>query len=1084
MFNSIILAIKNNIINWLILLRAIIFSQQLFLFVPIFVAIGILLFFNCNNCIANPYFYLFQSLGLIATAFILFFIYRNSYIGKYYLALIIILSAFLWSLIYEGFLFKRNLVNQKLYGNIIAKIVDLKTSQNSANYHSKGALTLEQVVFYKISADHYQMLQAQKNSLQNVEKLRKKRIEKEVREEKQKAKQVQKKQEKSILQQKKKNYEYQELTNFLLENGLDDSGIKALEPENEFKILKLTKNLSKKIIACNKDKSCVDKVIRLQIKNNKIRKIKKIIFNKKVEILQMVDSEAIKKLQLEIKALNQEIFTLQWQYQIPQKFLKIINKCQMQQGDIESHTANINNCESIAKEQFFSQQVQKLGKNNDNIESKTEIAELNNGEGEEEPKNKQENKRDNNFVMPKMNQKFYQQAIKCGKDIECLQGVKEDFLNMKNHQNQIKSNKKQEREGLKKIKLQKQKLAKIAKKKIKAQEKMLNNQQFQDFDRKFIDLKNAYYPLKYRQINIKNYDNEDSEITGFLSNNFISHLSVNGPRKIRVATNFDLSGLNIGDIVSLRVYLQQSSGKKFFGDFNYYQDAVIKGFEGSGYGFGEVKIIKKSDDATIDQSWITRLRYKILDNILQNIKNQDQAKIAGALLVGTQNLIPQNVMNDIQNSGLIHLLSISGLHLTIAGLIFFITSRFLLSLSENLTLYRDIKKISAIFAIIGCFCYLKLAGSPIPAVRSFYFSLLIMLAIILDKSANPMRSIAISFCVIVLSKPMAIFSASLQLSFSAITAITATYQIFQKIKPLNLQSSFIKKFLWYFMQIVFSSMVAQLATMPFSIYHFHNFTNFSILSNLLAIPITSFIAMPFGFLSLLLMPLQTGLEKFTLQIMGLSIAIIIDIAKFVANLKYSQFIVYDFSSFAFVGAVLSALFFCIINHKIRYFALIIFLFFIINLSLTKEPVISIDAEQKFFALHHQEKGLIFSKQPMGSKLNLWYKYGLQNWKNRKISTIEELSELEKESLGINCNSKNCLIDMAKFSKLNLQDNLKNRFFLILLTRHSNQEFCALKADFLINLTKKYSLPNCKNNNFKNIIDNIDFLPKNFFSLSL
>ena len=104
------------------------------------------------------------------------------------------------------------------------------------------------------------------------------------------------------------------------------------------------------------------------------------------------------------------------------------------------------------------------------------------------------------------------------------------------------------------------------------------------------------------------------------------------------------------------------------------------------------------------------------------------------------------------------------------------------------------------------------------------------------------------------------------------------------------------------MQIVFSSMVAQLATMPFSIYHFHNFTNFSILSNLLAIPITSFIAMPFGFLSLLLMPLQTGLEKFTLQIMGLSIAIIIDIAKFVANLKYSQLIVYDFSSFAFVSS--------------------------------------------------------------------------------------------------------------------------------------------------------------------------------------
>ena len=99
-------------------------------------------------------------------------------------------------------------------------------------------------------------------------------------------------------------------------------------------------------------------------------------------------------------------------------------------------------------------------------------------------------------------------------------------MNIKNYQNQIKNKRKQERERLQKAKLQKQKLEKIAKKKIKSQEKMLNNQQYQEFDRKFIDLKNAYYPLKYRQINIKNYDNQDIEIAGFLSNNFISHLKI------------------------------------------------------------------------------------------------------------------------------------------------------------------------------------------------------------------------------------------------------------------------------------------------------------------------------------------------------------------------------------------------------------------------------------------------------------------------------------------------------------------------------------------------------------------------------
>ncbi len=173
-------------------------------------------------------------------------------------------------------------------------------------------------------------------------------------------------------------------------------------------------------------------------------------------------------------------------------------------------------------------------------------------------------------------------------------------------------------------------------------------------------------------------------------------------------------------------------------------------------------------------------RYKIAHQINSNFKNKDNAAILNALLLGIRDFIPKDLMENIRIAGLAHLLAISGLHLSLAGYIFFIFFRFILARIEIITLKFNIKKISAILAILSSFLYLLIAGAPIPALRAFFMILIVFLAIIFDKNTNPLRSLAFAALIILIINPSSIFEISFQMSFAAILALISFYNLIDK----------------------------------------------------------------------------------------------------------------------------------------------------------------------------------------------------------------------------------------------------------------------------------------------------------------
>jgi len=562
---------------------------------------------------------------------------------------------------------------------------------------------------------------------------------------------------------------------------------------------------------------------------------------------------------------------------------------------------------------------------------------------------------------------------------------------------------------------------KISEKKI--EKNFINLENYQEIDRKFLDYSKNYQAVEWQEIKGR-------------------EVFPNPLKKISVNLIKNSQEVGVNDVIAVRLMLQPPQIREFPDDFNFAIDAKSKKIGAYGFVLGEAKILKKAEVSSFDE-WFIFLREKIRGKILNTLSG-DESAIALAFLIGDQSQISKNLLEKIRSSGLAHLLSISGFHLSLAGAIFFVATRFLLSRSEYLALHFDLKKIAAIAAIFATYFYLQIAGSPLPAQRAFLMVLLVFVALFLNEKIDSRRAIMSSILILILFNPYAVFNVSFQLSFAAILVLGVFYEEFPKKISFG-RNIFVRSF-WYFLEIILLSILLQIATLPFLMHSFQNVALLGFISNVLAIPLTSFFVMPLGFLSLFLMPL--GLEKYALFLMGEGIVLIEKIIIFVTNFDYSHLTSLRLPNVGLVIAIIGLMMICLMKNKLRFFGIVIFFLSFLTIFLTQKPSVLFDGGQKFFAIYDKENGLIFSKSLRASRQrHLWMK---------------QMDENEFKYLK-NCDEKFCEIT-------------KNKKFLVLLKRNKISEICQKDFDVIVNLTAKYKLPDCIGED-KIKIDNFDFYKK-------
>jgi competence protein ComEC len=370
------------------------------------------------------------------------------------------------------------------------------------------------------------------------------------------------------------------------------------------------------------------------------------------------------------------------------------------------------------------------------------------------------------------------------------------------------------------------------------------------------------------------------------------------PIRMRVRTVIAQPELRIGQKVGGVATLSAPAGPAEPGAFNFRRQAFFDDLGATGFGFGRLKILRQPEDSrlgglmTTIADWISTARAVIAQRIRSQLPEAAGAT-AIALTVGDQTALRAADINALRDSGLAHLMSISGLHIGIAAGLFFFSLRFALAFVPWIALRYPVKKWAAALAILAAALYAGLAGWTPPTQRALLMTGIALLAIMLDRSPISLHLVAWAAAFILIFQPESLLGASFQMSFAAVFALVV---VFDRLGPwfaarrqnwgegaswdARLFVIFGNSMLWLAATIV-TSLVAGLATLPFALFHFDRLSVYGVFANAIAVPLTAFWIMPTAAASLLLMPF--GLEAWPLQGMGWGCDLLLWVAHWVAG---------------------------------------------------------------------------------------------------------------------------------------------------------------------------------------------------------
>ncbi len=226
--------------------------------------------------------------------------------------------------------------------------------------------------------------------------------------------------------------------------------------------------------------------------------------------------------------------------------------------------------------------------------------------------------------------------------------------------------------------------------------------------------------------------------------------------------------------------------------------------------------------------------------------------IAAALATGDVGAITDSDAEAMRRSGLAHLLSVSGLHITAAVGIAMLVAARLLALNQRLALTGRVPLLAGAVGAVAAIGYTLLTGSEVPTIRSCVAALLVLGAMALGREAVTLRLVAAGAFVVVLLWPESLVGPSFQLSFAAVTTIVALHE-HPVVRRwfMKREEGWIARVLREGGSLLLTGLVIEFALMPIAVYHFHRAGIYGAVANIVAIPLTTFIVMPLEALALL-----------------------------------------------------------------------------------------------------------------------------------------------------------------------------------------------------------------------------------------
>lgn len=349
-----------------------------------------------------------------------------------------------------------------------------------------------------------------------------------------------------------------------------------------------------------------------------------------------------------------------------------------------------------------------------------------------------------------------------------------------------------------------------------------------------------------------------------------------------------------GDTLIIRSHLNRPSRIQTPGTFDYPHYLATQGIWITGYITSPLHVQQVQQETSL----VSHLRYlpeRLRGDIARFLDVTLAAELSGlykALLIGDRSAVSPAHLEIFKRSGCMHILAVSGLHMSIIAAFLFIVIYWLLRRSERLINRVDVKKLAVVLTLLPLCFYTLLAGANIPVTRSLIMVVVVALALVIKRPGTLYITIFFAALVILILMPQSLTTPSFLLSFSAVLAIALILPRLKAVwspneevdQPLSLRQKLVR---WLLAGLAIS-VAATLGTAPLLLYSFNRLSLLGPAANLFAEPLICLWALTLGFISCPLMYIAPPLAAIILQIGSFGLIAALQILTFFVSLPVTE----------------------------------------------------------------------------------------------------------------------------------------------------------------------------------------------------
>jgi competence protein ComEC len=316
--------------------------------------------------------------------------------------------------------------------------------------------------------------------------------------------------------------------------------------------------------------------------------------------------------------------------------------------------------------------------------------------------------------------------------------------------------------------------------------------------------------------------------------------------------------LGSGDRIAFRTWVRKPRNRGNPGELDWETHCLNRGiiWQASVRGKDSVLLIRRGPRFS-PSAILFRLRERMA-GFLDRHADAGVRGVLKGIVLGDRGELDPDLRKSFVDSGLVHLLSASGLHVAVVVLFTLVLVRAVTWTKPSVFLHLPLRKIAALASLVTMVVYCLLVGSRVPTVRATIMGMVFVSAVILDRRSLSANSLALAGIIILLYEPLSLFTPGFQLSFCAVAGILAVVPVVmekwweKKKLDLTVESDRLTHPLTtrligfgahvqaYITALFCTSVAAQIAVAPVLLMTFHSLPVYSLFANLVAVPIFTF----------------------------------------------------------------------------------------------------------------------------------------------------------------------------------------------------------------------------------------------------